>query len=168
MATVLTGTSRMRYADSAAWYCKMARSGFAHIFVAADAFKSRSELLVASECMPTRSNGMSVYSCGCPRALTCADDTIEKRWGNGVSAKEYRLGNSMHMGIFISPELVAFGLTPRDNFLQGGTANPTESWEPDVDPEIVVKVLQRVPDWHPAAEALIRRAPTSSIIHWPL
>lgn len=140
----------------------------AHIVVAADAFKSRSELLVAGEHMPTRSSGMSVYRCAYPRELTRTDDAIQKRWEEGVSAKEYWLGNGMHMGIFISPEIAAFGLTPRDKFLQEGSANPTESWEPDVDPEDVVKVLRRVPDWDPAAEALIRRAPRGSVIHWPL
>ena len=55
----------------------------AHIVVAADAFKSRSELLVAGEFMPTRSSGMSVYRCAYPLALTCVDDAIEERWGNG-------------------------------------------------------------------------------------
>ena len=74
----------------------------------------------------------------------------------------------MPMGMFISPELAAFGLTPRDSCLQEGTDNPIESREPDVEPEDVVKVLQRVPDWHPAAEAMIRRAPKGPVIHWPL
>ena len=142
----------------------------AHIVVAADAFKSSSELLVAGEPRPARSSGMSVYRCAYPRELTRTDDAIQKRWGKGEAKEfwEFWLANGMHLGIFISPELVAFGLTPRDTFLQKGSAEPKELWEPNVDPEDVVKVLQRVPDWHPAAEALIRRAPRGSIIHWPL
>ena len=142
----------------------------AHIVVAADAFKSTSELLVAGEPRPARPSGMSVYRCAYPRELTLTDDAIQKRWGKGVEKEfwEFWLANGMHLGIFISPELVAFGLTPRDSFLQEGSAEPKELWEPNVDPEDVAKVLKRVPDWHPAAEALIRRAPRGSIIHWPL
>ena len=167
-ATVSTGISRIRHPDSAACCYKNGSVRVAHIVVASDAFKSSSELLVAGEHMPTRSSGMSVYRCAYPRVLTSTDVAAQKRWGKGVSAKEYWLGNGMHMGIFISTELAAFGLTPRDTFLQEGSANPTESWEPDVDPENVVKVLQRVPGWDPAADALIRRAPKGSVIHWSL
>ncbi|KAJ6083567.1 hypothetical protein N7467_007702 [Penicillium canescens] len=140
----------------------------AHLVVAADAFRSRSELLVAGEHMPTRPSGMSVYRSVYPRELTLEDEVVQKRWPSGVSTKEYWLGPGMHMGVFISPELVAFGLTPRDSFLLEGSTPPVESWDPDVNPEDVIKVLQRVPDWDPAIEVLVRRAPRGTIIHWPL
>nr|UYO77196.1 FAD-dependent monooxygenase [Trichoderma balearicum] len=140
----------------------------AHIVVAADAFRSRSELLVAGEHMPTRSSGMSVYRCAYPRELAANDEAVQRRWGSGTSSKEYWLGPGMHMGLFVSDDLIAFGLTPRNSFLLDGSNDPTESWEPDVDPEEVLKVLQRVPDWDPAIQGLIRSAPRGSIIHWPL
>lgn len=140
----------------------------AHIVVAADAFRSRSELLVAGEHMPTRSSGMSVYRSAYPRKLTKNNEAVEKRWGPGTSTKEYWLGPGMHMGLFVSDELIAFGLTPRNSFLTDGSNDPTESWDPDVDPEEVLKVLQRVPNWDPAVEGLIRCAPRGAVIHWPL
>ncbi|KAL5045380.1 hypothetical protein BDW71DRAFT_208453 [Aspergillus fruticulosus] len=140
----------------------------ADLVVAADAFRSRSELLVAGEHMPTRPSGMSVYRTAFPRSLTRDDEVLRQRWGEGVSTKEYWLGPGMHLGLFISPELVAFGLTPRDSYLLEGRTPPVESWDPDVDPEDIIKVLRRVPDWDPAIEALVRRAPRGAVIHWPL
>nr|UIK22907.1 FAD-dependent monooxygenase [Trichoderma rhododendri] len=140
----------------------------AHIVVAADAFRSRSELLVAGEHMPTGSSGMSVYRCAYPRELAAKDAAVQKRWGPGTKTKEYWLGPGMHMGLYVSDDLIAFGLTPRNSFLLDGSNNPTESWEPNVDPEEVLKVLQRVPDWDPAIQGLIKNAPRGAIIHWPL
>ena len=140
----------------------------AHIVVAADAFRSRSELLIAGKHMPTRSSGMSVYRAAYPAELAMQNDTVRKRWGPGAKAKEYWLGPGMHMGIYISDDIVAFGLTPRDQYLLPGSSEPTESWDPDVNPDDVLKVLRRVPDWDPAAEALVRAAPKGAVIHWPL
>ncbi|KAL3430234.1 FAD/NAD(P)-binding domain-containing protein [Aspergillus tetrazonus] len=138
------------------------------LVVAADAFRSRSELLVAGEHMPTRPSGMSVYRSAFPRSLTLDDEVLRRRWGDGALTKEYWLGPGMHLGLFISPELVAFGLTPRDSYLLEGSTPPVESWDPDVNPEDVIKVLRRVPDWDPAIEALVRRAPRGAAIHWSL
>ncbi|KUI64703.1 6-hydroxynicotinate 3-monooxygenase [Cytospora mali] len=140
----------------------------AHLVVAADAFRSRSELLIAGGHMPTRSSGMSVYRCAYPAELVASDPAFRSRWGPDASAKEYWLGPGMHIGIFVSPGLVAFGLTPRDQYLLPGGAEPTESWDADVDPEDVVRVLNRVPGWDPAVEALVRAAPRDAVIHWPL
>ena len=53
----------MRYADFGGVVLQNGSFRVAHIVVAADAFKSRSELLVAGDYMPTRSSGMSVYRC---------------------------------------------------------------------------------------------------------
>jgi 2-polyprenyl-6-methoxyphenol hydroxylase-like FAD-dependent oxidoreductase len=69
----------------------------------------------------------------------------------------------MYIGVFISPEIVSWGFTPRDT---QGVA--TESWQPDTDPEEVVNGLLRAPDWDPAILALVRTAPKGSIVHWPL
>jgi 2-polyprenyl-6-methoxyphenol hydroxylase-like FAD-dependent oxidoreductase len=140
----------------------------AHIVVAADAFNSRSELLIAGETLPTRSSGMSVYRGAFPRSLTLNDPVFEKRWPKDAYSKEYWLGPGMHMGLYVSPDIVAFGLTPRNKFLLEGSEEPTESWEPNVNPEDVLKVLRRVPDWDPAIEALVEKAPKGALIHWPL
>ncbi|ORY69636.1 putative monooxygenase [Pseudomassariella vexata] len=145
----------------------------AHLVVAADAFKSRSELLVAGEHMPTKSSGMSVFRTAFPGELAFRDETVRKRWCRGpgdsaVTTNEFWLAPGMHIGLFVSPELVAFGLTPRDEFLVEGTEKPRESWDPDVDPVDVVKVLRKVPGWDPAIEALVRTAPRGAVIHWPL
>ena len=59
-------------------------------------------------------------------------------------------------------------MTPRDEFLVEGSAKAKESWDPDVDPEEVVKLLHRLPGWHPAVEALVRATPRGALIHWPL
>ncbi|OGE48913.1 hypothetical protein PENARI_c025G01129 [Penicillium arizonense] len=139
----------------------------ADIVVAADAFKSRSELLIAGKHMPTRSSGMSVYRVSFPGHLAMQDEEVRKRW-EGVSANEFWLGAGMHIGLYVSPDLVAFGITPRDEFLVEGSAKAKESWDPDVDPEEVIQLLRRLPGWHPAVEALIRATPRGSLIHWPL
>ncbi|KAL9111229.1 MAG: hypothetical protein Q9227_004307 [Pyrenula ochraceoflavens] len=140
----------------------------AHIVVAADAFRSKSELLIAGEHMPTRSSGMSVYRVAYPAELAMKDERVRKRWETGSLSKEYWLGPGMHMGIYISPDIVAFGLTPRDQYLLPGAGEPTESWDPDVNPDDVLKVMRRVPDWDPAAEALVQAAPKGTVVHWPL
>ncbi|KAF7174536.1 hypothetical protein CNMCM5623_007706 [Aspergillus felis] len=112
---------------------------------------------------------MSVYRCAYPRALTAGEPAVQARWPlRAGSTKEYWLGPGMHMGLFVSDELVAFGLTPRNSFLLDGSSEPAESWDPDVDPDEVLQVLQRVPDWDPAIAGLIRSAPRGAIIHWPL
>ncbi|KAL2173102.1 uncharacterized protein P884DRAFT_212997 [Thermothelomyces heterothallicus CBS 202.75] len=141
----------------------------AHVVVAADAFRSGSELLVAGEHMPTRSSGMSVYRCAYAREPAAGDPAVEARWPRGSGqTKEYWLGPGMHMGLFVSDDLVAFGLTPRNSFLSEGSSEPAESWDPDVDPDEVLQVLHRVPGWDPAIAGLIRSAPRGSIVHWPL
>jgi 2-polyprenyl-6-methoxyphenol hydroxylase-like FAD-dependent oxidoreductase len=144
----------------------------AHIVVAADAFRTRSDLLIAGEHMPTRSSGMSVYRTALRTELALRDEAFKKRWGDIPSKKashhEFWIAPGMHLGLFISPEFVAYGLTPRDRFLQQGGNEPVETWEPDVDPEEVVKVLRRIPNWDPAIEGLIRNTPKGAIVHWPL
>lgn len=144
----------------------------AHLVVAADALRTRSDLLIAGEHMPTRSSGMSVYRTSLPTALAMRDEAFRTRFGATVAASEasheFWMGPGMHLGLFVSPDFVAWGLTPRDSFLQPGGVEPIESWDPDVDPEEVVRVLRRVPDWHPAIEGLVRATPKGAIVHWPL
>ena len=135
----------------------------ADIVVAADGLKSRSEILIAGEHTPAKSSGMSIYRTAYPREVAMRDDTVRKRWGDTPSGWEYWLGPGMYMGVFISPEIVSWGFTPIDT--QG---NATESWEPDTDPEDVVKALLQVPDWDPVIPALVRTAPRGQIVHWPL
>ncbi|KAI9648485.1 hypothetical protein NHQ30_003119 [Ciborinia camelliae] len=52
----------------------------------------------------------------------------------------------MHIGLLFSPEIVAFSITPRNNFLAEGSAEVKESWDPTVDPDEVIQVLKRVTD----------------------
>ncbi|MCJ1275992.1 hypothetical protein MMC21_003797 [Puttea exsequens] len=144
----------------------------ADIVVAADAMRTSSELLIAGKHMPTRSSGMSVYRTAVPTELAMRDEAFRKRWGEvlekGISHHEFWIGPGMHLGLYVSPDFVAYGLTPRDKFLLPGGDEPTESWDPDVDPEEVVKVLCRIPDWDPAIVGLVRATPKGGIVHWPL
>ena len=135
----------------------------ADIVVAADGLKSRSEILIAGENTPSKSSGMSIYRTAYPRELAMQDVTVRKRWGNSPAVWEYWLGPGMYIGVFFSDEIVSWGFTPLD-----AQENATESWEPDTDPEDVVKALLQVPDWDPAIPALVRTAPKGAIVHWPL
>ncbi|KAI0121122.1 putative monooxygenase [Xylariales sp. AK1849] len=168
----------------------------ASVVVAADGIRSPSELLIAGEHTPTTSSGMSIYRCSYPRSLTSADPTVRERWGVGrgtpepqavpnldsasesktsrgdfssspsSSSWEFWLGRGMYMGIFMGPDLVAWGFTPRE---QPDGEEATESWEPDVDPDTVADIMLRAaPDWHPAVTALVRTAPKGAVVHWPL
>jgi len=92
------------------------------------------------------------------------NELVSKRWGTSPPMWEYWLGPGMYMGIFVTDEIIAFGFTPRD--IHGKEA--TESWEPDTQPEDVIKELMRAPDWDPAILALISTAPRTGIVHWPL
>ena len=144
----------------------------AHIVVAADAMRTASELLIAGKRMPTRSSGMSVYRTAMPTELAMRDEAFRKRWGDvvdkGISHHEFWIGPGMHLGLYISPQMVAYGLTPRDKFLLPGGDEPTESWNPDVNPDEVLKVLNRISDWDPAIVGLMRATPKGGIVHWPL
>ena len=135
----------------------------ADIVVAADGLNSSSEILIAGQHTPVKSSGMSIYRTAYPRELAMKDETVRKRWGDSPPVWEYWLGPGMYIGVFLSSEIVSWGFTPRDT---QGVA--TESWEPDVDPEDVVKGLLRAPDWDPAILALARSAPKGAIVHWPL
>ena len=142
----------------------------AHIVVAADANRTSSELLIAGKPMPSRSSGMSVYRTSLPTELAMHDEAFKKRWGDCVTvtketSHEFWIGPGMHLGLMISPDFVAWGLTPRYG---SNSVEPIESWDPDVDPEEVVKVLRRVPDWDPAIEGLMRATPKGAVVHWPL
>ena len=79
--------------------------------------------------------------------------------GGDVVAKEtsheFWIGPGVHLGLMVSPEFVAWGLTPHDSTAHSGGVEPIESWDPDVDLQEVVKVLRRVPDWDPAIEGLM-------------
>ncbi|KAH8703358.1 hypothetical protein BGW36DRAFT_457652 [Talaromyces proteolyticus] len=144
----------------------------ADIVVAADASKTASELLIAGEPMSTRSSGMSVYRASLPTELALQNEAFKERFGDVVSQNishhEFWIGPGMHLGLYLSKDFVAWGLTPRDKFLLPGGEDPVESWDPNIDPEEVAKVLCRVSDWDPAIEGLVRTTPKGSVIHWPL
>jgi 2-polyprenyl-6-methoxyphenol hydroxylase-like FAD-dependent oxidoreductase len=153
----------------------LANNGFirvADIVVAADATKTSSNLLIAGKHMPTRSSGMSVYRAAMPTELAMCNPDFPERWGEmlarGEETHEFWLGGGMHLNLMISPELVAYGLTPRDSTETDGGIPPIESWEPDVDPEEVVKVLRRCDGWPAAIEGLISSPRKGGVIHWPL
>lgn len=159
----------------------------ADVVVAADGLRSRSELLIAGKHEPTTSSGMSIYRCSYPTKLAMADPIVRERWGSGGGSDseavtgdntnadkaagtskswEFWLGPGMYMGIFMSPELIAWGFTPRE---QPEGDDATESWEPDVDPDTVADMMvAAAPDWHPAVPALVRTAPKGAVVHWPL
>ncbi|KAG5986887.1 hypothetical protein E4U54_005235 [Claviceps lovelessii] len=144
----------------------------ADLVVAADANKTRSEVLIAGAHTPGRSSGMSVYRTAFPTELALRDEAFCARWGDvldkGGSVHEFWMGPGMHLGLFISRDFVAFGLTPRDRFLHEDGNEPIESWEPDVDPEEVTRVLNRSPGWDPVITGLVRNTHKGSIVHWPL
>ena len=144
----------------------------AHLVVAADASRTQSELLISGRRMPSRPSGMTVYRTSLPTELAMKNDAFRARFGNtiskGVSSHEFWMAPGMHLGLYISFEFCAFGLTPRDSTVQADSTQPIESWDPNVDPMDVVKVLHHVPDWDPAVEGLILAAPPNSVVHWPL
>ena len=141
----------------------------AHCVVAADANRTRSDLLIAGHSEPARSAGMSVYRTSLPTELAMRDEAFRKRWGDmKETSHEFWLGPGMHLGLMVSPEFIAWGLTPRDHLVQKDGVEPAESWDADVDPQEVLEVLRRVPDWDPAIEGLIRATPKGAVVHWPL
>lgn len=144
----------------------------ANIVVAADANKTSSELLIAGKNTPSHLSGMSVYRTAFPTELALRHEAFKTRWGavvaNGDSHHEFWIGPGMHLGLFIAPDFVAFGLTPRDSFLQLGGNEPIESWDADVKPGDVIEILRRIPGWHPAIECILSNAQDHAIVHWPL
>lgn len=55
----------------------------------------------------------------------------------------------------------------RSNQQDNGSA--TESWSPDVEPAIVLEVMERqAPGLHPAVTAILKTAPKGTIVHWNL
>lgn len=165
----------------------------ASVVVAADGIRSRSEVLISGEHAPVTSSGMSIYRCSYPTSLAMENVLVREHWGNEKAAPEsvhttfsdsdadsgifnqnktvsksweFWLGPGMYMGVFMSPELVAWGFTPRE---QHDGPGATESWEPDVDANTVADMMIRAaPDWHPAIPALVRTAPKGAVVHWPL
>ncbi|KAJ9605933.1 hypothetical protein H2200_009782 [Cladophialophora chaetospira] len=144
----------------------------ADVVVAADAGKTKSALLIAGSHTPTRSSGMSVYRTSLPTELAMENEAFRKRWGKSIAqnetSHEFWTGPGIHIGLVVSPTFTAYGITPRDNTVHTGGIEPIESWEPDVDPQEVIKVLRRLPDWDPAIEGLVSATPKGKIIHWPL
>ncbi|QGA13961.1 hypothetical protein EYB26_001613 [Talaromyces marneffei] len=135
----------------------------ADVVVAADGLRSSSELLIAGGHTPTKSSGMSIYRTAYPREIAMEDESVRKRWADKKEIWEYWLGPGMYIGVFFSKDIVSWGFTPRD--IHSGA---TESWEPDTDPEDVVKELLKVPGWDASIAALIRTAPKGAVVHWPL
>ncbi|EXJ61960.1 hypothetical protein A1O7_02392 [Cladophialophora yegresii CBS 114405] len=144
----------------------------ADVVVAADANKTKSALLIAGSHAPTQSAGMSVYRTSMPTELAMQNDAFRARWGAAIArneiSHEFWTGPGIHMGLVVSPEFTAYGITPRDSTVHNGGIQPIESWKPDVDPAEVIKVLQRLPDWDPAVLGLVSATPKGRIIHWPL
>ncbi|KAI1328257.1 putative monooxygenase [Xylariaceae sp. FL0255] len=140
----------------------------ANTIIAADAFKSRSQLLITGVYTKPKPTGVSVYRAAFSSAEAFKDEKVWERWGKGREAHEFWLGQGMHLGVYCSPDTLAFGLTPRNELLPPNSAVAKESWDPDVDPEEVVQVLRSMPGWEPSIEALVRKAPRGNLIHWPL
>jgi 2-polyprenyl-6-methoxyphenol hydroxylase-like FAD-dependent oxidoreductase len=144
----------------------------ADVVVAADANKTNSAFLIAGSHPPTVSSGMSVYRTSFPTDLAMQNEAFRNRWGEAIAkdeiSHEFWTGPGIHMGLLVSREFTAYGITPRDSTVHKGGIAPIESWKPNVDPSEVVKVLRRLPDWDPAIEGLVSATPKGRIIHWPL
>ena len=140
-------------------------------------------------------SGMSVYRTAFPLEYAFQDESVCKRW-QGRHTYEFWMGSGMHIGLYMSHDTAALGITPRDEFLDSDKLAGSESWDPNVDPDEVIKVMRRAmassssassthaltpdlasgsdsdagsdSDWHPVLEALVRTAPPGSLIHWPL
>ncbi|KAK4248226.1 hypothetical protein C7999DRAFT_31280 [Corynascus novoguineensis] len=149
----------------------------AHVVVAADGIRSRSGLLMSGkDDSGTQPSGMSVYRTAFPIELAYSDETVRKRW-QGRHTYEFWMGSGMHIGLYMSHEMAALGITPRDEFLDPDKVVRSENWDPEVDPDEVIRVMRRAmasskapgdAAWHPVLEALVRTAPRGSLIHWPL
>ncbi|KKK15177.1 hypothetical protein P175DRAFT_0539870 [Aspergillus ochraceoroseus IBT 24754] len=135
----------------------------ADIVVAADGLKSSSDILITGEPRPTKSSGLSIYRTAYPKELAMKDECVRERWGRSPPTWEYWLGPDMYLGVFVGTDIISWGFTPRDT-----DGAPTESWEPDTNPEDVVKAMLRVPGWDAAVLALVRSAPAGAVVHWPL
>lgn len=167
------------------------------LVVAADGLRSRSQALMsgAKEDAGMQPSGMSVYRVAFPLELAFSNEMVRKRW-EGKHTYEFWMGSGMHIGLYMSNEVAALGITPRDEFLLPDKFASSESWDPDVDPDEVIEVMRRAmassannssgsesgksdhdsnsesepgeSDWHPVLEALVRTVPRGSLIHWPL
>jgi 2-polyprenyl-6-methoxyphenol hydroxylase-like FAD-dependent oxidoreductase len=144
----------------------------ADVVVAADANKSCSDVLIFGEPTPTHSSGMSVFRTALPTECAMRGEEFRKRWGDAIAqgqiSHEFWAGPGMHLGLMVSRDFTAFGLTPRDSNVISNGVKPVESWDPDIDPEAVIEVLRRLPGWHPAIEEIVSNTPKGSIIQWPL
>ncbi|MCJ1251524.1 hypothetical protein MMC30_008759 [Trapelia coarctata] len=134
----------------------------ADIVIAADGHSSRSAILTSGGPVQPKPSGLAIYRTSYPREIAMKDEVVRKRWAQVDPVWEFWLGPGMYMGVFISPDTVSWGVSPRDD----GTSK--ESWTPDVDPEKALKALERVPGWHPAIPALVQTAPKGAIVHSPL
>lgn len=77
------------------------------------------------------------------------DPVVRQRWADADSRSwEFWLGSGMYMGIFMLPELVAWGFTRREGHEDD---DATESWEPDVDPDTVADMMVAAAVAQPAA-----------------
>lgn len=139
----------------------------ADLVVAADGVKSHADKLITgiANPQPPKSSGMSIYRTAYPRKLAMQDDLVRERWGNSEAVWEYWMGPSMYMGVFFTPDTVAWAFTPKDT-----DGEPIESWDPDTSAEHVIHGMMKAPkkDWAPVISALVHTAPEGSIVHWPL
>lgn len=68
----------------------------------------------------------------------------------------------------ISQDSIIWAVTHPDS-RSGSESSANESWKPDIKPEEVLSCIEaHSPDWSPALKALIRTAPSGSIVHWRL
>ncbi|EFX02986.1 FAD-binding domain containing protein [Grosmannia clavigera kw1407] len=149
----------------------------AHVVIAADGIHSLSgEVMLGDHTAGMQPSGMSVYRAVFPVEHAFAgSELVRQRW-QGRHTYEFWMGSGMHIGLYVSDEVAALGITPRDEFLDPANAFANnESWDPQVSPDEVVAVMQRAmsgsgegKNWHPVLEELVRTAPEGSIIHWPL
>ncbi|TPX09882.1 uncharacterized protein E0L32_008904 [Thyridium curvatum] len=145
--------------------------------VAADGIRSRSEQLMSGKSdSGMEPSGMSVYRTAFPLEYALRDEMVRARW-QGRHTYEFWMGSGMHIGLYMSDEVAALGITPRDEFLDPDKLPRSENWDPEVDPDEVIAVMRRAmasaadksdSAWHPVLEALVRTAPKGSLIHWPL
>ncbi|KAL8714641.1 MAG: hypothetical protein Q9220_001590 [cf. Caloplaca sp. 1 TL-2023] len=138
----------------------------ADVVVAADGLKSHSGKIVSGIDIRPKESGMAIYRAAYPVEHIFSEPLVRERWKYQKGDRpiwEFWLGAGLHVLIVVTEDIVVWGLTHKDN----GSA--TENWTPNVEPDEVLKVMEReAPGWHPAVAAIMRTAPKDSIIHWKL
>ncbi|KAL8951983.1 MAG: hypothetical protein Q9222_002075 [Ikaeria aurantiellina] len=170
----------------------------ANLVVAADGLKSHSGKIVSGIDIRPKESGMAIYRAAYPVEHIFSEPLVRERWNYQKGERpvwEFWLGAGLHVLIVVTEDIVVWGLTHKVRYHDPGIdllgllrsrlqelihilifrldgqddGSATESWTPNVEPDEVLRVMEReAPGWHPAVAAIMRTAPKDSIIHWKL